>query len=138
RFVYRRANLFENVYHPLERQRLLFGQHVAQRAAIEILHYEVSDALGACARKPKVSNVDDVRVAQTSSGARFAFETFDELFIAHELRRDQFEGDITFRTQVRREISCAHAALSEQTLQAVLFVKHLADITLQATHARLS
>ncbi len=97
RLVYGRANLFEKVYHPLERQRLLFGEHVAERAAIEILHDEVSDALRAGTRKPKVSNVDDVRVAQTSSGAGFPFETFDELFIAHELWRDQFKRDITFR-----------------------------------------
>src|SRR4029434_3525427 len=40
RVVYRRTNLFENIYHPVEWKAGLFGQHVTKRAAVEIFHYE--------------------------------------------------------------------------------------------------
>src|SRR6266404_1055017 len=45
--VYGRANLFQNVDCPVERQAILFSQHVAERAAVKVLHYEVSDAVRA-------------------------------------------------------------------------------------------
>jgi hypothetical protein len=43
-------------------------------------------------RKTKVSDVDNVRVSQSTSGACFSFEAFDRFFIPHELRRDQLQA----------------------------------------------
>src|SRR5215213_4685853 len=89
-FVNGRANLIEDVGDPLERQTLLLCQNVAERAAVEILHHEVSNLAGFYLRETKVGYVNDVRMAQTSGSARFAFEALDEFVIAHELRRDEF------------------------------------------------
>ena len=36
--VHRGANLFENIDYPVERQTLLFSQHVAERATVEVFH----------------------------------------------------------------------------------------------------
>ena len=63
------ANLLENVHHPIKRQPILFGQHVAERAAIQIFHHQIRDAIGAAAGKAKVSNIDDIRMTQASGGA---------------------------------------------------------------------
>src|SRR6266566_1092104 len=136
RLVHGRANLLEYIHDPIERQSLFFRQHVAQRAAVEVLHHQIRHALTADWRKAKVSHVHDVRVAQASRCACLALESFDELFVAHELRCDQLEGDIAFRAQVCGQIHRAHPALAQQPLKAVLLVKHLSDITLQPSHAR--
>ena len=82
------ANLLENIHDPIKRQPSFFGQHVAQRAAIEIFHHQIGHTLAAGMRKAKVSYIDNVRMAQTARSTCFAFETFNELLIAHELRRD--------------------------------------------------
>jgi hypothetical protein len=63
--------------------------------------------------------------------ARLALEALDELLVAHELRRDQFERDETLRAGVRGEVDGAHAALPEQPLQPVLLVEHLTDVRLR-------
>ena len=48
RFVDGRRDLFEYVHRPVERQALLFGEHVAERAAVQVFHHEISDALLVC------------------------------------------------------------------------------------------
>ena len=74
---------------------------------------------------------------QATGRARLALEALDELFVAHKLRRDQFQRHIAFRAQMRGQIDCAHAAHSQQPLQAVLLVKHLTDVTFKTCHVRL-
>src|SRR5438132_12311513 len=85
-FFHGGANLFENVHDPIKRQPCLFGQHVAECAAVEIFHHQIGDTLAAGAREAEVSYIDDVRMAQTSGGPRFTLEPLDKLLIAHELR----------------------------------------------------
>src|SRR5213078_228009 len=80
RFVYGRADLFEYVHRPFERQAFLFREYVAEREA-------------------EVGHVHDVGVAQTTGGAGLALEAFDELLVAHELRRDQFQRNETLRAE---------------------------------------
>ena len=136
-FMYGRANLFQNVYRPVERQALFFGEHVAERATIEILHHQISDALFAGSGKTKVGDVYDIRMAQAARRARFALEAFHKFRVAHELRRDQFQRDISLCAEMRGQIHRAHPALSEQALQAVLFIKYLTDVTFQAVHLEI-
>src|SRR3954449_13256062 len=90
RFVNRGTDLIEDVSDPLEWQTLFFREHVAERAAVEILHHEVSDLAGVDVCETKVSHVNHVRMAKTSRGARFAFEALDEFVVAHKLRRNEF------------------------------------------------
>ena len=128
RFVHGGANLFENINHPIQRQSFLFHQDIAERAAVEILHHQIRDRLGARLRETEVGNVDNIWMAQPPRGAGFALEARDKLFVAHELRRDQFERDVALGAEVRGKIHCAHSAASEQSLQAILFVEHLTDV----------
>src|SRR6266511_4934676 len=87
RFMHCRANLLEDVHHPLQRQSLLLGEDIAKRATIEIFHHEIRDSFCSNMGKPKVGNVNNVRVAQATSGAGLALEARDKLFVAHELDR---------------------------------------------------
>src|SRR6185369_11424929 len=63
-----RANLFEDVDHPRDRQRTFFSNDLSERAAIEILHDEISDWTIPRLCDAEVSNVDDVRVSQPAGG----------------------------------------------------------------------
>ena len=131
------ANLFEDVDYPFQRQSPLFAEHIAERAAVEVLHYQIRDRLAARLRETKVRDVNHVGMTQTPGGSRLAFEALDKLLVAHELGRDQFEGDVAFRAQVRGQVNCPHTTLAEQTLQAVLVVKHAIDVILQTNHCGL-
>src|ERR1051325_12065083 len=62
-FVHRGTHLIENVGPPLERETFLLEQHVAERAAVEILHHEISDFAGFDIRETEVRYVNDIRVA---------------------------------------------------------------------------
>jgi hypothetical protein len=74
-------------------------------------------------------------MSETPGRARFTFEAFDKLLIAHQLGRDQFQRDITIRPQMRGQKHCAHSALTEQTLEAIFVVEKLSDVTLKIIHA---
>ena len=53
---HRRADLLEDVDRPSRAAAALFGQHVAERAAVEVLHHEVGDA----ARRPRCAKPKSV------------------------------------------------------------------------------
>jgi hypothetical protein len=63
RFVNRGTHLLENIGHPFERETFLFREHVAKRAAVEILHHEVSDLTGLHVCKTEVRYVNNVGMA---------------------------------------------------------------------------
>jgi len=50
------------------------------------------------------------------------------------MRRNQFQSYVTLSPQVRRQKHRAHAALSEQTLEAILVVKYLSDVAFEWSH----
>src|SRR5206468_4725314 len=79
-------------------------------------------------------NVDHIWMPQAACRARFALEARDKLFIAHELRRDQFQRDVTLGAEVHGQIHRAHAALPEKALQTILFVQNLTDVTFEWCH----
>src|SRR6202035_5912731 len=53
-FVDRGTILFENVDYPVKRKPRLFGQDVAEGAAVKILHHQIGNALLTSTRKTKV------------------------------------------------------------------------------------
>src|SRR6266403_898683 len=114
-FMDGRANLLQNINDPIERQAILLEQHVTQGAPVEVFHHQIGNTFSAAARESKISNIDDVRMAQAPRRACFTLEALDEFFVAHELRRNQFQSYVTLSPQVRRQKHRAHAALSEQT-----------------------
>ena len=126
-FVERRARLFQNVYHPIERQARFFFEDFIERVAVQILHYQVRNLILAYLRKAKIRDIHDVGMTQASRRPCFAPEALDKLFVLHELWRDDLEGDWPLRAQVGRRIDCAHAAFAELFLDAVLTVQHLAN-----------
>ena len=136
RFVDCRTDLIENVGHPLQRQTFFLSQDVAERATIEILHHEVSDLAFFNVGKTEIRNVDHIRVTQAACGARFPLETLDKLVIANELRRNEFQRDVTLSAHVGGKINCAHTALSQQMFEAVFLVEHLADVVFESTHEK--
>ena len=73
-------------------------------------------------------------MSQTASRARFTFEPFDKFRIAHELRGDQLQGYVSIGAQMRGQIHCAHAALTEQALKAVLIIENLTDVVFERCH----
>src|SRR4051794_6662973 len=73
-------------------------------------------------------------MAQSSCGAALAFEAFDEFFIAHKLRRDQLQGDVTIGAEMGREIDGAHTAHTEKPLKTILLVEDLADVCFKWRH----
>jgi len=48
----------------LERQSFFFSQHVAQRAAIEMLQGQTGELVGPSLRESKIGGLDGVSVAQ--------------------------------------------------------------------------
>src|SRR2546423_1003202 len=134
-FMNGRANLLQNIYDPIERQAILLEQHVTQGAPVEVFHHQIGNAFSAAAREPKISNINNVRMAQAARRACFTLEALDEFFVAHELRRNQFQSHVTLSPKMRRQIHRAHAALSEQTLEAILVVKYLSDVVVEWSHA---
>ena len=79
RFVNSRADLLQNIDHPLQRQTFLLREHVAERATIQIFHHQVSDGFLASVGKTEVGYVNYVWMAETAGRASFAFEAGDEL-----------------------------------------------------------
>src|SRR5215207_6294474 len=90
RFVNCGTNLIEDVGYPFEWQTLFIRQHIAEGAAVEILHHEIRNWARFHARKTKIGYVNNVRMAQTTGGARLPLEALDKFVVAHELRRDEF------------------------------------------------
>src|SRR5262249_58279071 len=43
--------LIENVNHPIDRKLIFFREDVGKRAAVEVLHYQISDSLAVDTRK---------------------------------------------------------------------------------------
>jgi hypothetical protein len=73
-------------------------------------------------------------MTEATGGASLALEAFDELTVAHELRRDQFQSDGPFGAEVRGEIDRAHAALTEQAFETILAVERFADESVESSH----
>src|SRR5262249_17813485 len=119
RFFDRRANLFEDVNHPRDRQRPLFRNDFSQRAAIEILPHEGSDWTILRLRNAEVSDVNDVWVSQPACRFRFTSKPRDKLIVSGELRMDDFNRDGPFRAEMRRTIDLAHSSFSEELFDLI-------------------
>src|SRR6185503_15681903 len=136
RLVHRGADLLEDVYDPFERETLLFLQHVGECATIEVFHYQVCDGFAASSGKTKVGYIHNIGMAQSTSSTCLPLEALDKLDVAHELRHDQFERDVTFGTQMSGKIHRAHTAATQESLEAIFLIKHLAYVMLKSLHFR--
>src|SRR5258705_8059017 len=87
-------------------------------------------------RKTKVGDVDDVWVAQAARGPRLTLEALHKFFVAHELRGDQFERDITLSAEVCCEIDGSHTTPTQESFEAIFLIKYLTNVLIEGTHAR--
>src|SRR5437870_12627566 len=133
-FMHGQANLFQNVHRPVKRQAGFFGEHIAERTTIQVFHYQVSDALRSDRGKTEISYINKVRMSQAAGSASFAFEPFDELRVTHELRRNQFQSHISFRSEVAGQEYGAHTTLTEQPFEPVFLVECLTYVMFKRSH----
>jgi hypothetical protein len=98
RFLNRRADLFENLHDPNGRQFAFFAQHFGQCAAVEVFHHQVGDLSRLRLTKSEIGDVNDVRVAQSSSRLGFAAKTFDNWLL--ENCANNFDGNDALGSQV--------------------------------------
>lgn len=71
-------------------------------------------------RLPNGIDLHDVGVPQPGNAARFLDEALAELDGAGDFRRDDLDGDWAIERFVVCEKDCAHTALSEQAVDAIL------------------
>src|SRR6266496_6652803 len=67
--------------------------------------------------------------------AELSLETLDKFFVAHKLWRNQFQRHITLSAEVRCQVHCPHAALPEESLEAVLIIESLTNVTFERGHS---
>ena len=113
----------ENVYRDVQ------GKIIALLA-----QYHSADWIERRMFETEVRNINNIRMAQPARCACFAPEALNKLAIAHELRRDQFESNVTIGAEVRGKINGAHTAASEESFEAVFVVKYLAQVLLGTLH----
>ncbi len=123
--VNRRANLFKNIKGPRHREIFLFIEYLAERTAVEVLHYEIGDLSVIRFGKAKVGNVNDVWMSQTSGRTSFAAKSLDKLRPLHELRSNYLHRHRPFGAKMGRQIHRPHPAPSEFARHLVLPVQRL-------------
>src|SRR5688572_17667964 len=104
-----------------------FFQNFAERAAVEIFHHKISNATVRRFGDSKIGYVNDIRVAKPSGGASFTAKTLDKLGAFHKFGHDNFDGNGTFRPDVRRKINRSHSASTEFSFDFIFSVKGLPD-----------
>ena len=121
-FLNGRADLFENVDHPLDRKSPFLGDNLREGAAIEILHHETGHwtIRGAC--DTEFSNINDVGMSQAPGGFRFTSKTRDELIVSRKFRTNDFDRYGPLRTQVSSAIDRPHPALPQQLFDLIFIV----------------
>src|SRR6185503_15920866 len=119
--------LLQYVDHPVDFEVCLLGQDLGKRAASQVLHHQIGEAIAADGGESEVGYVDNVWMAEAPGSLGLASKTFNELIVGHELRGDYFEGNEPVCSQMGGEIDRTHAALSELLFDEVLVVENLAD-----------
>ena len=104
-------DLFNQVCGAARIDRAFFLDHVAQRAAVHILHREIHGAAGGLA---EVVHTGNVFVVNTARVRRFAIEARDGCGISHHLWPQHFDRGLLWQANVPREIDLAHAAFAEE------------------------
>ncbi len=126
-FLHGGAHLFQDIDDPFDRKAGLLGEHFGQRAAVEVLHDQISDPPAAQRGESEVRHIHDVGMAHPSGSLRFAPEPFHEGLVEHELRSDHFEGHRPVGAQMGRQIDGAHPAATEMPLDAIRFIESSSD-----------
>src|SRR5690606_25319620 len=116
RFMDRGTHLFQNIQCPANRQIAFLFEYLAERAAVEILHYEVSHLAVVGLGKSKIGYIYDVRMPQTPCSPSFPPKTLDEFRALHILRRDHLDRNRALGAEVCSKIDRAHPSASEFAL----------------------
>ena len=126
-FVNGRADLFENIERPCDRQILFFFKYLAERAAVEIFHHEIRDLALVGLGKSEVGDVDDIRMPQTPRSTSLAPKPLDKLGPLHKLRRNDLDRDRPLGAEVGRKIHRPHPAASKLAFNTVFVVEGSSD-----------
>ena len=116
RVVERAGNLRENRLRHRNRKRLVLREQVIERAAVDVLHHEVQEAVLLLHRM----DVDDVRMVELRRGARLGEEPVPHALTVREPRQHNLDGHAAVELQVLREKDGGHSAASELSPDLVL------------------
>ena len=117
RGIERERDLVRDVQRAVQLDRAFLLDQILERLALEVLHDEVDRAFG---QDAEVGDVDDVRMVDRRRRARLAQEAVDRFLIARELRVQHFHRDGLLDVDVLAEIDGAHAAATEDLVEAVV------------------
>src|ERR1044072_8022170 len=125
RFFDRRTHLFEDVDHPRDREPPFLGNDLRQRAAIEILHHEISNWTIPSVRDAEVNYVNSVWMSQSACSFRFTSKPRDKLIVRRELRMNDFNRDGAFRAEMRSAIDGAHSSFTEELFDLIFVIERV-------------
>ena len=86
-----------------------FSSRVAKRLAFEVLHHQEVDTV----LTPNVVQRADVRMIQSSDGARFALKSLAHVRIGCDMRGQHFDRHRATKTGVVGSVDLSHAACTE-------------------------
>ena len=115
RRVERLGQLPDELDRPRRLERTLAPQQLREVAAVDVAHGDVQQSVGVTGLVDR----DDPGVVDRRGQVRLALEARPEARIARELGREQLQRDLPAEPQVRRPIHDAHAAPTEELLDAI-------------------
>ena len=100
---------------PVDRERLVGADDLAQRAPLDEVHHDVVVVV----LLADVVDQDDVRVAQPGRDRRLALEPRDEALVGGEVGRQELDGAELLEVSVAGTIDDAHPAAPERLQEVV-------------------
>jgi len=125
RFLERVARLDEEADDAVGAQGELFGDDLAEVAAVEILHGDVGRAVEALA---EVDDVDRVRVPQLAGGERLLTEALVGVSFSQQALAQDLERHGLLERHLGGPVDDAHASHADGFFDAECVVDHLADV----------
>src|SRR5271165_5126442 len=126
RLFERQSDLVEKVRDQREGDLRIDLLEIRKRLAVKILHDQVRHVAFGGFCDAKIRDVDDVGMAQTAAGLRFALEAGEKLWLRRPFRSDHFERDDPSGSEVRGQIDVPHAARAKLLVDAVFAVEDFA------------
>ena len=115
RGIERRADARADVHGQLRRESFRVVEQIAKRASVDEFHdHGLTSVVG-----HRVVHRDDVGVAQTRGGDRFATKTFGHGFVRGEMWFEKFDRDHSVELEVVRLPYVGHAAMSPRAIEPV-------------------
>ena len=111
--------------HQIQRQRTAGADQIAQGCSLEVLHGQIGDSPPGSAGDPEVCDVDDVRMTKAPGRFRFATKALQRSAVLDQRRKNRLNGHSSTRAHVLGLVHRAHAALSDETHDAVLLIEQM-------------